>query len=261
MAGGSSGSRKSATEALAKVREITGIRPPAELPVPECTIVESIELQDQCKLQKLIIRPEEGISLPALAFLPKEPSGEAYLYLHADGKQADAGPDGPIEKLFDQGHVVLAVDLRGMGETATGKPSTRGIAHHIGPQWKEFYLAYLLGTSFLAMRTEDIVVSARFLADYEAAEKPHRVHLIGVGRVGPPALHAAALEPGLFASVSLRGGVGSWASVVRSPLAVNQFENVVHGALKTYDLPDLAATMPAAKLSIAEPLDPTAGPE
>ena len=230
------------------------------MPVPECTIVESVEYRNQHKLQKLIIQPEAGISLPALAFLPKNRSGQAYLYVHADGKQADAGPGGPIEKLVDQGHVVLAVDLRGMGETASGKSSTRGIAHYIGPQWKEFYLAYLLGTSFLAMRTEDILVSARFLTDYETAGKPNRVHLIGVGRVGPPALHAAALEPELLASLSLRGGVGSWAAVLREPMAVNQFENVVHGALKTYDLPDLVATIPATKVSIAEPLDPTERP-
>ena len=252
--------RNTASEALGEVRKITGIRPLADLPVPVCTTVASTEYRNGCKLHKLIIQPEAGISLPALAFLPSSPSGEAYLYLQADGKQADAGPGGPIEKLVDRGHVVLAVDLRGLGETAVGKSSTRGIARHIGPQWKEFYLAYLLGTSFLAMRTEDILVSARFLTGYEAAGEPARVHLISIGRVGPPALHAAALEPELFASVSLHRGVGSWASVVRTPMAVNQFENVVHGALKTYDLPDLVATLPDTKVTVAEPLDPTETP-
>jgi dienelactone hydrolase len=248
------------TEALAKVREISGIRALADLPECQCTTVASGEYGDGHKLVKLILRPEEGISLPALAFAPKKRSGEAYLYLHADGKQADAAPGGPIEKLVDQGHLVLAVDLRGMGETAPEGSSKRGIAHHVGPQWKEFYLAYLLGTSYLAMRTEDILASARFLAGYEAGDKPNGVHLISIGRVGPPALHAAALEPELFASVSLRNCLESWSSVLRTPMATNQFENVVHGALRTYDLPDLLGTLPKQKVTVAEPFGPTEQP-
>ena len=247
-------------EALAKVREITGIRALSDLPKCECTTVASTEYGQGHKLVKLTLRPEEGISLPALAFLPKKRSGDAYLYLHADGKQADAAAGGPIEKLVDQGHLVLAVDLRGVGETAPEGSSKRGIAHHVGPQWKDFYLAYLLGTSYLAMRTEDILASARFLAGYEAGEEPNRVHLKSIGRVGPPALHAAALEPELFVSVSLRNCLGSWSSVLRTPMATNQFENVVHGALKTYDLPDLLGTLPNEKVTVAEPFDPMEQP-
>jgi hypothetical protein len=110
------------------------------------------------------------------------------------------------------------------------------------------------------MRTEDILASARFLAGYEAGEKPNRIHLISIGRLGPPALHAAALEPQLFASVSLRNCLQSWSSVLRAPMATNQFENVVHGALKTYDLPDLTATLPKEKITVAEPVDPMEQP-
>ncbi|MFV2068907.1 MAG: hypothetical protein ACC645_18225, partial [Pirellulales bacterium] len=124
---------------------------------------------------------------------------------------------------------MLAVDLRGLGETAPDGSSKRGIAYHIGPQWKDFYLAYLLGKSYLAMRTEDILVCARFLSEYETHEKPNRLHLISIGRVGPPTLHAAALEPDLFVSIALRNCLESWSSVLSTPMATNQFENVVHG--------------------------------
>jgi hypothetical protein len=247
-------------EALAKVREITGIGSPNDLPDCECTIVASSEHGDGRKLVKLILRPEEGILLPALAFVPEKRSGDAYLYLHADGKGADAGPGGPIEKLVGKGHLVLAVDLRGVGETAPEASSRRGIAHHVGPQWKELYLAYMLGTSYLAMRTEDILASARVLAGFEAGEKPNRVHLMSIGRLGPPALHAAALEPQLFASVSLRNCLESWSSVLRAPMATNQFENVVHGALEAYDLPDLVATLPKEKTTVAVSVDPMGQP-
>jgi hypothetical protein len=43
-------------------------------------------------------------------------------------------------------------------------------------------------------------------------------------------------------------------------MARNQLVNVVHGALRAYDLPDLAATLSAGKLRIDEPLDATEQP-
>ncbi len=241
-------------EAIDTVRQIAGIRKLADLPQPECTNVASVD-KEAYRLEKLILDPEPGIRLPALAFIPKEHDGQAYLYLHADGKQADAGADGPIEKLVREGHLVLAVDLRGVGETAGEKPGRGGISHYIGGDWKNFYLSYLLGTSHLAMRTEDVLVCARFLQSYRAGDRPNQVHLVSMGRMGPPALHATALEPQLFASVTLQNCLTSWADVVRTPLAVNQFVNVAHGALKTYDLPDLLATLPKEKLQVIEPLD------
>ena len=94
-------------------------------------------------------------------------------------------PGGPIERLVRQGHLVLAVDLRGIGETVSGKPSSRGIAYYVGSDWKDLYLAYLLGTSYLAMRAEDTLVCARFLQSYRAVKRPNRVHVTAVGQVGP----------------------------------------------------------------------------
>lgn len=242
-------------EALDAVRRITGIRNLADLPEPKCTTAGAVE-RESYRIEKLILDPEAGIRLPALAFVPKKHDGQAYLYLHADGKQADTATDGPIEKLVQAGHLVLAVDLRGIGETAGKQSGKRGISHYIGGDWKEQYLAYLLGTSYLAMRTEDAVVCARFLQGYQAGDQPNQVRLISVGRTGPPALHAAALEPQLFASIMLKNCLTSWSNVVQTPLAVNQFVNVVHGALKTYDLPDLlVGTLPKEKVAVIEPLD------
>ena len=239
-------------KALEEVRRITGIRRLGELPEPKCEKVATLQREGH-RIDKLVLRPEPGIHLPALALVPKEPSGEAYLYLHADGKQADADPGGPIEKLAGEGHLVLAVDLRGLGETRNAQK--HGFAQYLGSEWRELYLAYMLDTSYLAMRAEDVLVCARFLAGYEAGERPNRVHLVSIGRTGPPALHAAALAPELFASVKLQNGLISWSDVVRTPLAEQQLAGVVHGALRVYDLPDLAAALGPEKIAVVDPLD------
>ena len=100
------------------------------------------------------------------------------------------------------------------------------------------------------MRAEDVLVCARFLKQ----EHGEPVELIAVGNAGVPALHAAALEPELFSSVKLARSLSSWSSVIELGRSVNQQVNAVHGALTTYDLPDLAGTL-GDKLITREPLN------
>ena len=62
------------------------------------------------------------------------------------------------------------------------------------------------------------------------------------------ALHAAALEPGLFASLELPAPPAGWAEIVRTPNLPLAAGDVVRGALHSYDLPDLIRMIPAGKL-------------
>ncbi len=240
------------SKALAEVRRISGIRQLADLPNPQVTPVGRIQ-RNGCRIEKIVLQPESAIPLPALLFIPDAPAKDACLYVHADGKQAHAAPDGPIEKLVRQGRTVLAPDLSGIGETTpTGKHS---YGSYLPPDWRESTLAYLLGTSLLGLRAEEILLCARYLSTTESGAATRPVHLVSVGRTGPVALHAAALESQLFATVTLSGSLVSWSNVVRTPQSKNQFVNLVHGALRVYDLPDLVATFPADKLTILDPLN------
>jgi len=231
---------------LDEVRRVTGIRRLGALPPPVCDKTGSISRKGY-RIEKLVLRPEPGIWLPAHAFVPEKSGGDATLYVHGLGKQADAGPGGPIERLVAQGQIVLAMDPRGFGETQ--KTEKSAYSDYLGSEWKEAFLAYLLGKSYLAVRAEDVLVGARFLETYAKTEGPRRVHLTAIGQACPAALHAAALEPGQFASVSLKDALESWAQVVNKPLAKGQFVNVVHGALAVYDLPDLVDSLPKDKVT------------
>jgi hypothetical protein len=232
---------------LKKVRQIAGIRKLFDLPKPE-VISAGIIQRDGYQIKKMMIKPENGIALPALMFIPKRNVGRSVLYLHEKGKDIDASPGGPIEKLIKAGRCVLAVDLRGTGETQSD--SKRALCEATGVDWKDVFMAYLLGRSYVGMRAEDVLICARFLSE----EKTGPVNLVTVGNVGVPALHAVALEPNLFNSVKLVRSLSSWSSVIKSGCSYNQQVNTVHGALKTYDLPNLADTL-GDKLTIEEPLD------
>ncbi len=239
-------------EALAAVRQVSGIRPRAELPELACEKTGAID-REQYRIDKLILRPEPGIWLPALAFVPKSAATSACLYLHEDGKQAVAEPGGEAERLVLQGKVVLAVDLRGIGETRPGGKHSYG--SYLPPEWRDATIAYLLGRSLLAMRAEDVVQCAQLAARYNNEATGRPVELVSVGRVGPAALHAAVLEPGLFAAMTFQKCVVSWSNVVDTPLSKNQYANLIHGVLKTYDLPDLLAVLPPEKVRFLEPLN------
>ena len=216
------------------------------------------------RLEKIIFesQPEPGIWLPALRFEPETAarSGDPVLYLHGEGKQADAGPGGPIETLALAGRTVLAVDLRGLGETS--RPVGRDVMGAIlGFNTRDTNLAHLMGKSFVAMRAEDVLACARYLVGSPAgANRPARVAVVARGEPGVPALHAAALEPQLFSSLELQRALASWVDVVRAPVSRNQKVNAVFGALRAYDLTDLVASLPQEKTAIREPLDATGQP-
>ena len=72
-------------------------------------------------IEKLALTVEGAFRLPALLFVPAKSSGETTLYLHGDSMKTDAAPGGPIEQLLKEGRLVLAAELRGIGETETGR--------------------------------------------------------------------------------------------------------------------------------------------
>ena len=222
-----------AEEMLVQIRELIGVRPNAELKPPKFQDLGRLK-RELYHIDQLMLRSDSGFPMPALTFHPPVPLDDAYLYLHDSGKLGDSGADGPIEQLVDEGYAVVTIDLRGQGETASGKRDA------LLTDWKTYYLGYLLGKPLVGMRVEDALAAADFVAYYQKKRTdPRKVHLVGVGDAGIVALHAAALHPEMFASVTLRKTPRNWASIVRQENAAGRLDSTVHGALKLYDLPDL----------------------
>ncbi|MFH1921193.1 MAG: prolyl oligopeptidase family serine peptidase [Planctomycetota bacterium] len=227
---------------------------------PTCESVGLIQ-RDDYSIEKLILIPEPGIQLPALAFVPATPNGQACLYLHGESMKTDAAPSGPIEALVRRGQIVLAAELRGIGETEAGHDKPDYGRGRFGRDVQEIFLAYLIGRSYVGMRTDDVAAWARLLAEYKTTDKhPNELHLVAIGEAAIPALHAAALDAERFASVRLQNMVSSWAEVVSTPENLNQAASVVHGALKHYDLPDLIELAGANKVHVEEPVDVMGNP-
>ena len=202
-------------------------------------------------IRKLAFQTEPGVTAPGLFFVPeKAPDPRPLvLYVNGDGKAADAGPDGPIERLVKAGHSVLALDLRGWGETAPGRqPANR--PSYFGADFKEAYLALHLNRPLLGQRVYDLLAVTAAIA----GDATHGIEAIGCGSAGPVVLHAAMLEPRIR-RVTLDRSVLSWVAVVQAPDSHNQLTNVVPGVLATYDLPDLATALAPRPLTVRAAVD------
>jgi hypothetical protein len=199
-------------------------------------------------MTRLSLRPEPGIVLSGRWYEPERPKGTALLYVSGVGIEAD--PERPaLEEMARKGRPVFAVDVRGLGATQSHWTHGNEWDAAFGPGYKSVMLALMLGRPYLAMRAEDILVCARWLKQHGAAE----VVLVATGEAGPAALHAAALEQDLFATVRIKGSLCSWSDVAATMEPKDQFVNEVYGALRVYDLPELAASLPGRKLRVISP--------
>jgi dienelactone hydrolase len=231
---------------LKEVCRLIGVR----LPVPAAKSRAAGKLARKgYEVRKLAFETEAGITVPGLLFAKGKAKGALVVYLHGEGKAADAGEGGAIERLVKEGRRVLALDLRGMGETAPGKPAGKR-PNFFGADYREAFMGLHLNRPLLGQRVRDVLAVIAKMAPAAAG-----VHLVGIGSAGPVALHAAFLDRRVK-GVTLERSLLSWSAVARAAQSRNQLTNVVPGALKVYDLPDLAAALAPRPLTIRSARDP-----
>ncbi|MCP5550736.1 MAG: hypothetical protein H7A53_07590 [Akkermansiaceae bacterium] len=247
----------SEAEKRAMIRDTIGSPGDETLSNPRPNRVGSVTRQGYV-IEKLTLEVEPGLVLPALAFVPDHPAGTATLYLHGSSMTADAAPGNPIEALVKAGQVVLAAELRGIGETETGHGKNEFGKGRFGPDNLDILTAYLMGKSYVGMRTGDAQRWARVLSNWEP--RPNALHLVAIGEAAIPALHAAALDAGRFESVSIRGMLPDWESLVGAGETHDQAVNIVHGVLRHYDLPDLVPLAGGDQVTIEQPISPLGTP-
>src|SRR5262249_2932609 len=227
---------------IREVAELIGL----QWPVPKAKREEvGVVKRDQCQIRKLVFETTPGILVPGLLFEKGGGKpGSLVLYLHGDGKSVDAAEGGRIEQLVKAGRRVLALDVRGMGETAPGT-AAKGGPNLFGVDYTEAFLALHLNRPLLGQRVQDVLAVLGQLAD----EERDGVRLIGTGTAGPVALHAAVLDSRIK-ELTLVQSLLSWSAVARASQSHNQLSSVVPGALRSYDLPNLAAALAPRPLTI-----------
>lgn len=230
-------------EVLRSARRLSGYREPGETGDPVFT---GRFQRDGYKIEKYFMMGEGAYPIPYLLVIPEEPNGKGIIYLHEEGKAAEAGKGEEIEWFARKGFTVLSPDLIGVGETGTESGA--------GELRKEWRASILAGRSITGIRAGDV---SRLREQLHNVPGRNIDEIYGVARreLSPVLVHAAAFDPEIT-RVALVEPFFSYRSLVTNRFYHTGYVHAaVAGALQAYDLPDLTATLAPRKLMVANVLD------
>ncbi|MCC6861270.1 MAG: acetylxylan esterase [Bryobacterales bacterium] len=215
-------------------------------------------------IEKLEFLSEPGIYIPAWVFVPEGARGRlpAILWVNDAGKQADGMEFGPLEALARKGRLVVAVDVRGIGDTrpphTPSIDSPAGFAHLFSVETAMTYMAWFMDESLLGMRVRDVMRSVDYVLSRPDVDPP-ALRVVGKGRGALWALYAAALDPRIPALIC-EGGLISYRSLTRTDRYLHSSDVFVRDVLKSFDLPQVAAAVCGRRLALLSLSDPMGRP-
>lgn len=194
-------------------------------------------------VEMYVIKGEGSYVIPLLLFVPEHRNKcAALIYLHPDGKKAEASAGGEIEQLVKRGFIVAAPDLIGIGETENKAGRSRN--------YNVDYATVLLGRSLAGIRAGDVIRTADFLKSIRSVNS-EKLGAVAKGEMGPVLLHAAAFDESIK-QILLLGSPISYKAIVMNKFYKVKFSTAVPGALISYDLPDLIGCLAPRKVVLAE---------
>lgn len=201
---------------------------------------------DDLSVEKLTYQSEEGILVPSLLIKPKniKPGSPVYIYASDKGKP-HVYQDTLTPFVFAKnGCVVLAIDVRGVGETGPEPPLPLPVKYstRIPSQWTADQLAIQspgFGRTMLAMRTFDVMRGIDFIKSRQDL-KGRKIILYGAGIGGLWTTLASVYDSGVDGVVT-ENTLASYKSLINNKYyaAANAYF-WLPGALCDFDIPDLA---------------------
>ncbi len=195
------------------------------------------------RIEKLVYESEPGITIPALLFVPEGGSARkpAMIYVHGRGKSAAAAEGGEIEPFVKAGLIVLAIDLRGLGETRSRNTEGGDDFPVYFGDFESAMTALHIGRPLVGMRITDVLRGVDLLAARPDVERT-KIYGFGKDAGAIPLLHAAAIDERI-GKLALEGMIASYQTIIQQRIHRQIFEQVIPGVLRSYDLPDVVAAL------------------
>ena len=235
-----------------------GLKLAAARPAPECTAC-GVSDGDGFSAEKLLLRSEDQIVLPSLLLKPVKPlsDGPVVVLVAELGKPSRSDLPSLAIELTQAGYTVLAVDVRGTGETDPRDRVKLGpVARYDAQQFRfDTYAvrAARFGTTMLAMRTFDVIRAIDY-AESRNDLSGRPVVLVGQGLGGTWALAAASFDSRPSGVVCV-GTLPSYKLLVQSQYYAVRDYYWINGALKDFDLPDVVGLAAPRPVTLIDPVD------
>jgi cephalosporin-C deacetylase-like acetyl esterase len=210
------------------------------------------------RIEKLEFLSEPGIYIPAWVFLPERrpAGGPAVLFVNEAGAARDGMEFGPLEALAEQGQLVVAIDVRGIGATQPRHPgdfSRSEFGHVDDVETVLSYMAWEMDESLFGMRVVDVLRGVDYAVSRPDVDK-QGVRLIGTGMGALWALYAAALDSRIR-NVVAHGGLVSYGALTRVDRYLHGANIFILDVLKHFDLPHVAAAIAERPVTLLAPVD------
>jgi cephalosporin-C deacetylase-like acetyl esterase len=211
-------------------------------------------------IEKLEFMAEPGIYIPAWVFVPEHPvqTARPILYVGETDTETLGYPEsGWGGQLAQKGHTVIAVDVRGMGQTRPPhKPydESGNWVNLFDVETTLAYVAWSMDESLLGMRVQDVVHSLDFVQSRKEVDFT-RLAVIGSGMGALWGLFAAALDSRIQFLIA-DNGLLSYKSLAQSGRYKYGANVFIRGGLKYFDLPMITAAIADRNVRLVSPLDP-----
>ncbi len=201
-------------------------------------------------IEKYFVKGDGDYIIPYLLMIPDKSNNKALLYIHPSGKSAEASVGGEMEWFVKNGFMVMAPDMIGVGEMGPG--DFRGDSYIGGVSYNLWFSSMLIGRSIVGIRAGDVV---RLTGLLKRNSEINEVYGVARKEMAPVLLYAAAFDPSIT-RIALIEPYSSYFSIVKNRYYNPGFlYSTVPGALRAYDLPDLAASLAPRKLLMAGTTD------
>ena len=222
------------TDLVREIEELVGSSLTSKVPVVE----EMPSVVSEWRLKPLVLKPEKGIVLPAVWLEPSGVTdGRVVVYLHEEGKESLLTDKQIVAALLEEGVQVLAVDLRGTGETAPGK--------------EEYFWDFLAGKPIFGQRVGDVLSVLAWLSQQGVSKEKTQIWAQGLAGLWAA---MACLHTQPVGEVILEDVLISFEDVIQRRLPQYNHEILLPGVVTRFDLPDVYSALCPVKLNLLNPL-------
>jgi dienelactone hydrolase len=198
--------------------------------------------------KKAIVRKQNEIPLPCLIAYPKGPIKNICIWTPAEGKAKIVTDSlAVIQSLLRQGDVVVLSDLRATGETADNPELSNG-NYYFNKEYRNSMTSLHIGRPLPGQQVTDIMTLVDFATTFDGLRQtPHPVIIRASGGDAVAALHCLILD-NRISQIQLYHTIHSYYELLKDWKMKDQYQYLLPGVLKNYDLPDLAKLAGAGKV-------------